>query len=394
MADMTTNAAGEAEVIPSRSSTTAPEPARRRRWPLVFAVFVILVLLATWVLSRWNVNYYAISPGDATPVASFISVPSNLDHKLSGNILLTDVFVKPLTALTYLEERYLSSDTQVVPSVELLGPSTPPDQLAAQGFLEMSRAQNRATAAALTHLGYTISKKNVGALVFGVTPGSPASRVLTVSQVITAVNGTAVTGVCSLDSALHGLQPGTKATLSVEQSTVKESGAFVKGPIVSRPITLGAPPKGLTDGACGLGRPTAYLGILPITQESWAFPVKIVVRTQDIGGPSAGLSMTLGIIDKLSGGHLTGGHTIAATGTIEAKGSVGDVGGVAQKTVAVERAGATVFFVPPQEYKAAMSQDTSQLHVYAVSTLDQALQILERLGGTLPGNHVPAQAAP
>jgi PDZ domain-containing protein len=218
--------------------------------------------------------------------------------------------------------------------------------------------------------------------------------VLKVSQVITAVNGTAVTGVCSLDSALHGLQPGTKATLSVEQSTVKESGAFVNGPIVARPITLGAPPKGLTAGACGLGKPTAFLGILPITQESWAFPVKVVVRTQDIGGPSAGLSMTLGIIDKLSGGHLTGGHTIAATGTIEANGSVGDVGGVAQKTVAVERAGATVFFVPPQEKKAAMSKDTPQLHVYAVSTLDQALQILERLGGSLPANHLPAQAAP
>ena len=60
-------------------------------------------------------------------------------------------------------------------------------------------------------------------------------------------------------------------------------------------------------------------------------------------------------------------------GTIAPDGAVGDVGGVPQKTIAVERAGATVFFVPPQEYKAALSKDTSQLHVYAVSTLDQAL---------------------
>ena len=70
------------------------------------------------------------------------------------------------------------------------------------------------------------------------------------------------------------------------------------------------------------------------------------------------------------------------------------MGGVPQKTVAVERAGATVFFVPPQEYKAANSKDTPQLHVYAVSTLDQALAILKSLGGTLPANHVPAEAAP
>jgi PDZ domain-containing protein len=367
---------------------------RRRRWPIVFTLVVALLIVATVILGHWNVNDYAITPGDASPVASFIKVPPKLDHRLSGTILLTDVFVQPLTALTYLEQRYFSSDSQVVPAAELLGPSTPADQLAPQGFLEMSQAQSEAKAAALTYLGYTVKARDAGALVFGIAPGSPASRVLKVSQVITAVNGTPVTGVCSLVSALHGLTPGTSATLSVEKSTVEESGAFVNGPIVQRSITLGAPPKGLTNGGCGPGTPTAYLGIVPNTQLSWTFPVNVTVNTVDIGGPSAGLSMTLGIIDKLSGGHLTGGRTIAATGTIDASGAVGDVGGVPQKTIAVERAGATVFFVPPQEYKAALSKDTPQLHVYAVSTLDQALTILKHLGGTLSSSHVPAQAAP
>ncbi len=118
------------------------------------------------------------------------------------------------------------------------------------------------------------------------------------------------------------------------------------------------------------------------------------MNTADIGGPSAGLAMALGIMDKLSGGHLTGNRIVAATGTIDPAGNVGDVGGVAEKTIAVERAGATVFFVPPQELAAAKSKDTSQLHVYAVSTLDQALRILKSLGGTLPASHLPAQAAP
>ncbi len=203
-----------------------------------------------------------------------------------------------------------------------------------------------------------------------------------------------MTDVCSLVTALHGLTPEPSATLSVEQSSVKPSGAFVNGPVVQRKIVLGTPPTSLTNGGCGLGKPTVYLGIDPNTQQSWTFPIDVSVNTVDIGGPSAGLSMTLGIIDKLAGGHLTGGHTIAATGTIDASGAVGDVGGVPQKTIAVERAGATVFFVPPQEYKAALSKDTPQLHVYAVSTLDQALAILKKLGGTLSNNHVPAQAAP
>ena len=143
-------------------------------------------------------------------------------------------------------------------------------------------------------------------------------------------------------------------------------------------------------------RPTAYLGIDPETQQDWHFPVKVTVHTQDIGGPSAGLAMTLGIIDKLSSGRLTGNRIVAATGTIDQYGNVGDVGGVAEKTIAVEQAGATVFFVPSVELKAAESKASPQLHVYAVNNLDQVLRILKRLGGTVPRptNPVPAQAAP
>jgi PDZ domain-containing protein len=104
--------------------------------------------------------------------------------------------------------------------------------------------------------------------------------------------------------------------------------------------------------------------------------------------------MTLGIMDKLSSGRLTGNRIVAATGTIDQHGNVGDVGGVAEKTIAVEQAGATVFFVPRVEYGAAESKATPQLHVYAVNNLDQVLRILKGLGGKVPTKPVPVQAAP
>jgi Lon-like protease len=85
---------------------------------------------------------------------------------------------------------------------------------------------------------------------------------------------------------------------------------------------------------------------------------------------------------------------VAATGTMDQNGNIGDVGGVAEKTVAVEREGATVFFVPSVEYKTAEAKATPQLRVYGVSTLDQVLRDLERLGGGAPGHPLPAQAAP
>ena len=91
------------------------------------------------------------------------------------------------------------------------------------------------------------------------------------------------------------------------------------------------------------------MGIVPQDQVDYAYPFPISIDVTDIGGPSAGLAMTLGVIDTLSGGRLTGGRTVAATGTMDSDGHVGDVGGVPQKTVAVENAGATIFLVPPQE---------------------------------------------
>jgi PDZ domain-containing protein len=395
MTDMDMSAAGEAGTIPPPWNVAAPRRHHRRRWPTIVVIVVVVLGAATLILGHKSVNYYALTPGDATPVGQFITVPPTLNHPLQGTILLTDVYETQLNVLTYLQEKYFSSVAQVYSADELIGPSTPENQYIDQGYLQMSQAQSDATAAALTYLGYTVRAKNAGVLIYGIPPGGPASKVLQVSQVLTAVNGTPTPTPCALVDALHGLRPGTRATLSVEASSINGAGAFVPGPTVQRTITLGAPPKGLVDDGCGAPtKVTAYLGIQTAQQLSWNFPVKVSVHTADIGGPSAGLAMTLGIIDKLSGGDLTGRRTVAATGTIDAQGDVGDVGGVAQKTIAVERAGATVFFVPPQEYTAAMSKDTPQLHVYAVSSLAQALRILERLGGTVPTGRVPAQAAP
>jgi PDZ domain-containing protein len=385
---------------PDAAGAPAPPPfpprvRRRRLWPTVFAVIVVILVAAVLIASRISVNDYVITPGNATPVAPYIDVPAAENHPLIGKILLTDVFVTQLNALNYLRYKFFDSDSEVISGPELLGPATNEDQYLDQSYLQMAQAQSFATAAALSRLGYTVTSTSAGALVYGIAPNSPAASTLHVAQVITAVNDTPVTTDCSLIGALHGLTPGTKAALTVEESSINDVGQFVNGPTVTKSVTLGTPPKGLVDTGCGVStKPTAYLGIQPQTQQDWQFPVKVTVHTQNIGGPSAGLSMTLGIMDKLSSGRLTGNRIVAATGTIDQDGNVGDVGGVAEKTIAVERAGATVFFVPSVELGAAESKATPQLHVYAVNNLNQVLRILTRLGGKVPTKPVPVQAAP
>ncbi|MGV9702810.1 S16 family serine protease [Streptomyces sp. NPDC003483] len=120
--------------------------------------------------------------------------------------------------------------------------------------------------------------------------------------------------------------------------------------------------------------------------------VKVTLKLADVGGPSAGLLFTLGIIDKLdgdgSGGDLTGGRTVAGTGTIDADGKVGAVGGVGLKTQAARRDGATVFLVPKGECSEAKSELPKGLRLVAVTTLKgavDALVSLEKGKGSVPG---------
>src|SRR5690606_22200280 len=75
-------------------------------------------------------------------------------------------------------------------------------------------------------------------------------------------------------------------------------------------------------------------------------PFELEIQLEHIGGPSAGLMFALGIIDKLEPEDLTGGLTIAGTGSIDEHGNVGPIGGVPQKLVGAREAGATVFLVP------------------------------------------------
>ena len=119
--------------------------------------------------------------------------------------------------------------------------------------------------------------------------------------------------------------------------------------------------------------------------------VKVTLKLADVGGPSAGLLFSLGIVDKLNGdgtgGDLTGGRTIAGTGTIDPAGKVGAVGGVSLKTQAASRDGATVFLVPKAECGDAKAELPKGLRLVPVTTLKgavNALTALESGKGSVP----------
>jgi PDZ domain-containing protein len=118
----------------------------------------------------------------------------------------------------------------------------------------------------------------------------------------------------------------------------------------------------------------AALGQLGMAEDE----VAIELRLEDVGGPSAGLLFSLGIVDLL-GEDLTGGEVIAGTGTISPEGEVGSVGGVPLKTQAAHRDGATVFLVPAAECSDAGANAPDGMRLIPVSTLQEAVHALTAL---------------
>jgi PDZ domain-containing protein len=104
----------------------------------------------------------------------------------------------------------------------------------------------------------------------------------------------------------------------------------------------------------------------------------------DIGGPSAGMMFALGIIDKLTTMDLTGGKFIAGTGEITPAGQVQAIGGIQQKMLGARNAGATIFLAPAANCSDVKGAIPPGLRVVKVSTLSQAVSVLEALKAGQP----------
>lgn len=343
---------------------------KRRARPGLYEVAtaaVVLQLLAVGV-SLWffQIPYYVISPGPTAAVGQLISVPKAHRHGLHGEVLLTTVLQSQAHISDFMFS-WAHPHNDLVSSQEIAGNLTA-SQLQQLDEEEMVGSQEAAEVVALRRDGYTVPEHGTGAQVLGIVKNTPASGKLAVGDTIVAIDATPTLLEQDAAAVLAGHRPGQTITLTVENT----HGARRR---VS--VTLTGRPDNRSQG---------FLGVELLTRnDHFDFPFKVSINSDGIGGPSAGLAFTLGLLDELTGGNLTNGHLIAATGTMAADGTVGDVGGVAQKTISVADAGASLFLVPPQEYAVARAHAGSHLKVVKVSTFEQALQAVAANGGSLAG---------
>ena len=306
-----------------------------------------------------------------------LEIPASKARPFDGQLLMVDVEVAQASVFDWAEYQLglLGKQRQLVPVAAYAG-STPTSELGCQDSQEMVSANQDAAIAALATLHYHVAETPLGAEVNEVLGNTPAwGAGIKCNDLITAVNGQTVQSAAAFAALLKPLAPGTRVTFTDHPAS--------GGPVKRLRARLVAPPAAtVAEGFTN----RAYLGVSVDTRVRPVLPFPISVDAGDIGGPSAGLAFSLAIIDALSNGKLTGGHKVAATGTIDAEGNVGDVGGVQEKTAAVQKAGAQIFFVPNDEYQAAAGVAGKGLDVVPVSTLRQVLGILQqRYGGYVPG---------
>lgn len=342
-----------------------------QRWVWASAIFMFVVGAAIAASFVVRVPYYAFSPGSLYETQALVSVDGVDTFPSDGDVMLTTISVsrRRLTAWEAMVG-WLDPTVSVFEERTVIGDQ---DRETVQQFnlQMMTGSQDVSTYVALRELGYDVGVTGTGVFVVQVVEDSAADGVLVPGDTIVAVDGQSVQVSTELIDAIGDRAPGDTVELRVEHL----------GDPVSEVVEV-------TLGAREDDPDAPLLGVELQTRDgSFVYPdgVDVVFVDSGIGGPSAGLAFTLTIIDEMTPGEITGGATIAVTGEIRADGSIGPIGGIEQKAVTVRRAGVDVFLVPAglpdNEMAAARRQAGDAVEIIDVATLDEALDVLESLGG-------------
>jgi PDZ domain-containing protein len=358
---------------------------RRRRTRALGAVLLglaVIGVLGFFVPAQWvgrimpgnsivDDGAVAFRPGSARLVVDGIDVAGTETFASEGRILFMTVSIDRRLSVWEWVEANIDDAIDLHTWESVYGDRTVSENRERNLDL-MQSSKDAAVIVALDHLGLDVLEATGVGFEETVADG-PVDGVLEPGDVIVAIDDDPVTDLESLRDALGGHAPGDEVVLTVEHHETGDRRRVT--------VTLGVHPD---DGG-------AFIGISGVQERvsDAPLPFDIEIDSGEIGGPSAGLAFTLSILDLLTPGELTGGGDVAVTGTIRLDGTVGDVGGVAQKAAAARSEGAALFIVPEMAVDEARSTAGS-MEVVGVASLDAALEALSDFGGqttelALPG---------
>jgi PDZ domain-containing protein len=333
----------------------------RRRGVTVILGALITALLAIGVMAV-PMPYVVLKPGPTVNTLGsdngkeVIQVTKAETSTSKGELRLTTVGVQNDVELVWAIRGWFSHEQAVVPRDVIYPPNQTEKEVEEQNQQEFQSSQTSAETVALRELGYPVRT-----VVSKVTADGPSAGKLQPDDVVTSVDGTAVTSMEKLQQLVQAKPAGTALTVGYTRN----------GKADTARITTRADEQG-----------TPRVGV--VIEQIQPHPFDVNIDLAEIGGPSAGLMFALGIIDKLKPQDLTGGKIIAGTGTIDYEGNVGPIGGIPQKLVGAKDAGAQLFLVPSGNCAEALRNAVAGLPMAEVATVDDALTALQTFttGGT------------
>lgn len=332
----------------------SPEPAQRRAGLAVWIVVVVAIFGAG--AAFYHPPLALVAPGPAVDVSQDITIQGADVTAVNGRYLLLSVTLARPSGLEAIMALF-RSDQDLLPLARILPEGVDEDEFVEQQRDLFSESQMLAAAAAAQQAGLEVGLLGNGAVVAGTVPGSPAEGELREGDVIIAIDGSPVRLASDLRQVTTQQPAGTTFRLQVDRD-----GSTIEVEIGSARFETG-------DGA------TTGLGVFVTTRDfNVDLPFEITFREREIGGPSAGLIYALAIADMLQQADLANGRVIAATGTINAEGNVGPVGGIPLKLRSAQRAGASVALVPTEEVSQA---EGARLRVRGVESLSDAVAALQ-----------------
>jgi PDZ domain-containing protein len=375
-------------------------PSHRQRWSAIplaalavlvpFVIGIASVLPAEWVAEEIDPRTeeltptpYARTPSSAQPVGDRLTI-GDLGEAAERFPAEGDVYFVTVTetAQSVLSWWLGGSDPAVefLTTEERFGLQTP-GQRRIFALESMRTSEQVAQFVALKAVGFDVELVPGDVLIQQIVCLEPAPEGADPADCVTApsdefldpgdrlieADGVALEGVEDLTRIVSAKEPGDTVDLRIDRPEVGELDVTVE----------------LTASPTDPDR--TIVGFVPFDTRRVVLPFELDIDTGRIGGPSAGLAFTLTLIDELTPGELTGGGSVAVTGTIELDGSVGAIGGLRQKASAVAQAGVDVFLVPAAQgeadIEAARVAGGEGLRIIPVATLEEAVAALEELGG-------------
>ena len=335
-------------------------------------VIMSIIMVAT---SFYYLPFYVTKPGNAHELDPIVHVENG--YQDDGELMLTTVRMGRANIYAYLMASIRKYE-YIYPVEEIRSPHESDEEYNLRQLQLMNNSQIHAIEVAYKKANKPYEFKYKGIYVLNIYPSMPAEEVLKPGDRITAIDG----------------QTFKSSQEFIDYVSGKKQGDVVKITFVrdKKENVESIPLKAFPDMPDKIG-----LGITLSDDKQIITDPPVELDTEEIGGPSAGLMFSLEIYDQLTENDLAKGHRIAGTGTISEDGEVGRIGGIEQKIIAADKAGAEYFLAPDETITKEMKEKYPDLEsnyiaakrtaedigtdmkVIPVTSFDEALSFLQSI---------------